>query len=926
MSHSKYTIMPGFRIGPRPWTVRWLACALAIVALVQIGRSQSVEPQARALRFDGRTQRVTLPRDVFTPLETATVEAWVRFDALGRYSRVFDVGSGFHAITVAHANESPNLMVEAWNGIDTKGAVHIAGLLRTNEWCHIAIVAGAPGLKVYFNGRLVGSRAVPVSFADLDDRGDAFLGDSVWSEGDELLKGAMADFRVWNRERSAEEIAAGLRTPPNGGPDLVAHWPLNGSLKEPSGKVARSEAPPEFIRFDLPDVLPQPAILRGTVKGLDGQLLDQATVRLLSGDTVLASGRSGGLGAARWHHINGDGQFNVAVYGTNQPMSLQVVHPSGMTTLSDLRLSAGETKTVEVRLTQPDRGMNSTNAFVQVLAQDALNPAAWLRQEAVQQLAQHPHAYGAAAVVAAVQATDPDRRVREFAAQRLYEISSRSVVAAATLLDAGGVVRDGAMEQLREALRGQRIPGPLRSVYARRTYAIAMLFTGLLATFAVLHTLFFLFDRNNRSDGFYALFAGVGTASVLLAEMVTDRLSWTAWWSAVCGTATYLLGLRLLYSVFGHPLPRRFWILTGVLVLLAWGWWEYADDDAMQRFLAMVAVLFAMTLNLVMARLVWKAWKAGQPGARVIGCGFLIFALSQVLAALQPFGVLNRVTVAWMLPLGLTAFVFAASVHLARQFVRTTRALRQANEEIARNQANLEREVSEAAAYVRSLLPPPLTDGPIRSEWHFQPSTQLGGDAFGHHWIDSERFAVYLLDVCGHGVGAALLSVSALNAVRSQSLAQTDFTDPAAVLDSLNRAFPMDAHNQQYFTAWYGVYDRSTRRLRYASAGHPPAWLLAGSQPSTPLRTVAPPIGCFQNRRFNAAEIAVPEGASLRVVSDGVYELQKANGRTVTLAEFQSMLDRERWKTPTEVLGWARRTQGTRPFDDDVSVLQVEFA
>ena len=71
--------------------------------------------------------------------------------------------------------------------------------------------------------------------------------------------------------------------------------------------------------------------------------------------------------------------------------------------------------------------------------------------------------------------------------------------------------------------------------------------------------------------------------------------------------------------------------------------------------------------------------------------------------------------------------------------------------------------MAEAARYVASLLPEPLADGPIQVEWRFIPSTQLGGDSFGYHWLDDDHFAFYLLDVSGHGVGASLMSVSAMN-------------------------------------------------------------------------------------------------------------------------------------------------------------------
>jgi sigma-B regulation protein RsbU (phosphoserine phosphatase) len=101
-----------------------------------------------------------------------------------------------------------------------------------------------------------------------------------------------------------------------------------------------------------------------------------------------------------------------------------------------------------------------------------------------------------------------------------------------------------------------------------------------------------------------------------------------------------------------------------------------------------------------------------------------------------------------------------------------------------RNQAleQLNQELAEAAEYVRSILPPPLTEGDIQTDWRYIPSTSLGGDAFGYHMVDEDHFAIYLIDVSGHGVGAALLSVSVMNVLRSQSLPATDFKDPEQVL------------------------------------------------------------------------------------------------------------------------------------------------
>ncbi|MEI6504794.1 MAG: response regulator, partial [Planctomycetota bacterium] len=92
----------------------------------------------------------------------------------------------------------------------------------------------------------------------------------------------------------------------------------------------------------------------------------------------------------------------------------------------------------------------------------------------------------------------------------------------------------------------------------------------------------------------------------------------------------------------------------------------------------------------------------------------------------------------------------------------------------------LAEDITTAARYVRSLLPAPQTTGTIQADWRFIPSAALGGDAFGYHDLDADHFAVYLLDVCGQGVGAALLSESALNAIRRESLPATDFHVPGA--------------------------------------------------------------------------------------------------------------------------------------------------
>ena len=253
---------------------------------------------------------------------------------------------------------------------------------------------------------------------------------------------------------------------------------------------------------------------------------------------------------------------------------------------------------------------------------------------------------------------------------------------------------------------------------------------------------------------------------------------------------------------------------------------------------------------------------------------------------------------------------------------------------IERNQAFmiLNQELAEAAEYVKTVLPQPITEGAIRIDWRFVPSTSLGGDAFGYHWLDADHFAIYLIDVSGHGVGAALLSVSVINVLRSQSLPDADFKDPEQVLGALNIAFPGEENNDMFFTIWYGVYKKSTRELTYASGGHPPAILLGqtpkGDYQATQLRTPNYVIGGMSEGTFQKKECLVGERNTLYIFSDGVYEVEKSDGSMWQFQEFadfmsnvkadgQSILDR--------LYNHAKSLGNSENFEDDFTIVEVAF-
>jgi sigma-B regulation protein RsbU (phosphoserine phosphatase) len=242
------------------------------------------------------------------------------------------------------------------------------------------------------------------------------------------------------------------------------------------------------------------------------------------------------------------------------------------------------------------------------------------------------------------------------------------------------------------------------------------------------------------------------------------------------------------------------------------------------------------------------------------------------------------------------------------------------------SQKALADELAKAAEYVISLLPPPLAEGDIRTEWSFVPSAQLGGDAFGYHALDPDHFALYLLDVCNHGVGPALLSVQALNVLRNQMLPGVDYRDPSQVLTALNDAFPMDRHNNLYFTAWYGVYDRRSRVMRFANAGHPPALLLPPDGQVVDLIKGNLMIGAMPGIAYKSDSRIIEPGSRLFVFSDGVYEVAVPGGEYWQFAEFRDYMAGLPPTGEIEALLAHVRQMGRREvLADDFSMVKATF-
>ncbi len=280
---------------------------------------------------------------------------------------------------------------------------------------------------------------------------------------------------------------------------------------------------------------------------------------------------------------------------------------------------------------------------------------------------------------------------------------------------------------------------------------------------------------------------------------------------------------------------------------------------------------------------------------------------------------------------------------------RLQHSLEQRNEELAALNAQLatannrmKRDLEAAAQFQQAMLPSGLTNLPgVRFAWIFDPCDELGGDALNIIPLDDRNVGLYVVDVAGHGVASALLSVTlshlmAGTANHTSILRQhVEGTDqhkprpPADIARKLCTEFPFDSRTEKFFTMLYGQFDLHTGEFRYVSAGHPAPIHIQRNASPTLLETEGGfPIGLTETN-YDEHSVLLGRGDRLYLYSDGVCETMNADDELFGAEGLLKVLDRSRNLPLSEGLtllndelkNW-RGEVGAR---DDVTVLAVEI-
>lgn len=159
-------------------------------------------------------------------------------------------------------------------------------------------------------------------------------------------------------------------------------------------------------------------------------------------------------------------------------------------------------------------------------------------------------------------------------------------------------------------------------------------------------------------------------------------------------------------------------------------------------------------------------------------------------------------------------------------------------------------------------------------EAFYKASSELGGDLWGTWPLADDKIGIYVLDVTGHGVGAALNTFS-LHATMARF--EDKKHDPAAFLTSLNSALVGTFQLGKFATMFYGVLDCRTNELTYAGAGAPKPIIFGGNSTRT-LDSSGLPVAIVKSATYKNLSDRLNPGESLFCYSDVLIEAEQPDG------------------------------------------------
>lgn len=253
--------------------------------------------------------------------------------------------------------------------------------------------------------------------------------------------------------------------------------------------------------------------------------------------------------------------------------------------------------------------------------------------------------------------------------------------------------------------------------------------------------------------------------------------------------------------------------------------------------------------------------------------------------------------------------------------------------ELQQKQKQIDIDLEKAGAIQKSLLPKNLPDIPsIQAEWFFEPCQMVGGDIFHLYKENDMHISAYMLDVCGHGISAALIAVTVkqfLDQMHAHGLSKGDAFQPQEVLSRLENEFPFERFDC-FFTIVYVLINVKTGEAIYGCAGHVPPLIIGKSKKLKVLNQHGTIIGLGQEPPLSQYKTQLDPGDKIILYTDGLIDYFGKKGASPNKDNFYNTLKRLSDKSAGQmiegVIAEQRKLQENTEIDDDISLLIVEYS
>lgn len=281
--------------------------------------------------------------------------------------------------------------------------------------------------------------------------------------------------------------------------------------------------------------------------------------------------------------------------------------------------------------------------------------------------------------------------------------------------------------------------------------------------------------------------------------------------------------------------------------------------------------------------------------------------------------------------------------HAEDQIRRATAELSRSREELRGKNLMMEENLRTAREIQLTMLPQqypsfphdvPVEQSAVQFVHRYHPAEGVSGDFFSVSALSDTEVGVFICDVTGHGVRAAL--VTAMIRALAEEL-KDDARDPGVFLRKLNDDLCNILKNTgtpMLTTAFYIVADCQSGLVRYANAGHPKPLVIRRSlNRIEPLANASgrgqPALGLFEDPPYQTSEAMLSPGDFLMLFTDGLYEVQGLNEELYSqqrlMLDIQNLIRHPAGILFDELLAAIRAFSVDHEFDDDVCLVGMEF-